>query len=81
MSGVDPVAVAMINLAREAVRWSEDQMGELASSESSVGRCGSFWRQRDLQRRTACSKVSGVARHLGQMEGRSQLNQEGWAAK
>ena len=71
MSGGKPVDVAIINLAREDTRWSEVQMGELASSESSLGRCSSFWRERDLQWRTACSKVSGEARHLGQMEGRS----------
>ena len=49
-------------------------MGESASSELTLGRCSSFWRERDLQWRTACSKVSGEARHLGQREGRSRLN-------
>ena len=81
MSGGNPVVVEMINLAREAIRRSEDQMGKSASSETRVGRCSSFWREQDLQCRTACSKVSGAARHLGHMEGRLRLNQEGWAAK
>ena len=56
-------------------------MGESASSESSLGRCSSFWRERDLQWRTACSQVLGATRHLGQVEGRSRLNHEGWAAR
>ena len=81
MSGGKPVEVVRINLARAATRWSEVQMGESASNESSPGRYCSFWRERDLQWRTACSKVSGEARHLGQREGRSRLNQEGWAAR
>ena len=72
MSGGNPVAVEMINLARKAMRCSEDQMGESASSESSPGRCSTFWREWDLQWRISCSKVSGAARHLGQMEGRLQ---------
>ena len=81
MSGGKPVEVARINLARSATRWSEDQMVESASSESSPGRWSSFWRERDLQWRTACSKVAGEVRHLGQREGSSRLNQEGWAAR
>ena len=81
MSGGKPVEVVRINLARAATRWSEVQMGESASSESSPGRYSSFWCERDLQRRTACSKVSGEDRHLGQREGSSRLNQEGWAAR
>ena len=65
-----PVEVVIINLVRETTRWSEVQMGESASSESSLGRCSSFWWVWELQWRTACSKVSGEARHLGQKEGR-----------
>ena len=56
-------------------------MGASASSESSLGRYSSFWRERDLQWRIACSKVSGEARHLGQRDGRSRLNQDGSAAR
>ena len=67
--------VVITNLVRAV------QMGESASSESSPGRYSSFWRERDLQWRTAWSKVSGEAWHLGQREGRSRLNQEGWAAR
>ena len=81
ISGGKPVEVVRINLARAATRWLEVQMGESASSEMSPGRCNSFWREHDLQWRTACSKVAGEARHLGQREGRSQLNQDGWAAR
>ena len=81
MSGGKPVEVVRINLARAATRWSKVQTWEPASSESSPGRKSSFWRERDLQWRMACSKVSGEARHLGQREGSSRLNQEGWAAK
>ena len=73
--------LVMINLAREATRWSEDQTGESLSSESRLGRYSSFWGERDLRWRMACSKASGEARHLGQREGRSWLNQEGWAAR
>ena len=69
--------VVRIYLARAATRWSEVQMGESASSESSHGRYSSLWRERDLQWRTVCSKVSGEARHLGQREGSSRLNHEG----
>ena len=81
MSGGKPVDVEIRNLAREATTSSEDQMGDSASSESSFGRCSSFWCERDLQLRTACSKVAGEAQNLGQMEGRSRLNQEGCAAR
>ena len=81
MSGGKPVEVVRINFARAATRWSEVQMGESASSESSVGRYSSFWRERDLQWRIACSKISGEVRHLGQREGRSRLDQDGWAAR
>ena len=56
-------------------------MGESASSESSWGRCSSCMREWDLRRRIACSKVSGPAWHFGQIEGRSQLNHQGWAAR
>ena len=35
MSGGKPVEVVRMNLAREATRWSEVQMGESASSETS----------------------------------------------
>ena len=80
MSGGKPVEVVRINLARAATRWSEVQMGESVSSELSPRRYSFFWRERALQWRTACLKVSGEARHLGQTEGRSWLNQEGWAA-
>ena len=38
MSGGKPVEVVRINLARLATRWSEVQIGESASSESSRGR-------------------------------------------
>ena len=54
ISGGKPVDVALMYLAREATRWSDDQMGELASSESSFGRWSSLWREGDLQWRTAC---------------------------
>ena len=77
MSRGKPVVVEIINLAREAMRCSEDQMGESASSELSFGRWSSFWWEQDLQWRKVCSKVSGAAQHLGQIEGRSWLNQEG----
>ena len=77
MSGGKPVEVVRINLARAATRWSKVQMGESASSESSPGRYSSFWQERDLQWRTAWSKVSGEARHLGQREGSLRLNQKG----
>ena len=77
MWGGKPVEVVRINLARVATSLSEVQMGESASSESSLGRYSSFWRELDLQWRMACSKVSGEARHLGQREGRSRLNQDG----
>ena len=49
MSGGKPVEVVSINFARAATSWSEVQMGESASSESSLGRYSSFWRERDLQ--------------------------------
>ena len=77
MSGGKPVEDVRINLAKAATRWSEIQMGESASSESSPGRYSSVWREQDLPWRTACSKVSGEVRHLGQRQGRSWLNQEG----
>lgn len=71
----------IINLVREATRWSEDKRGESAPSQLSFGRCSSFRRKQDLQGGTACSKVSGAAQHLGQIEGMSQLNHEGCAAR
>ena len=44
----NPVVVAMINLAKAAIRYSENQMGKSASSKSSVGRNSSFYWERDL---------------------------------
>ena len=38
MSGGKPVEVVKINLAKLATSWSEVQMGESASSQSSSGR-------------------------------------------
>ena len=72
MSGGKLVVVEIRYLVREAMRCSEDQMGESASSESSLGRYSSFWWERDLQWRTACSKVSRAAQHLEQIERRSR---------
>ena len=74
MSGGKPVDVAITNLARVATRWSETQMGDSASIESSLGWGGSFWREGDLQWGMACSKVWGEAWHLGQWEERARLN-------
>jgi len=81
MSGGKPVAMSAINLERMAISRSEDHRGEAASSQVRAGRRLSFRRRRASQWRMACSKVSAVARHLGQREGVSRLNQEGWAAR
>ena len=59
MSGGKPVEVAIINLASEATRWSENQMGESASRESSLGRYSSFRGNR------TCSEGQHVRRFPG----------------
>ena len=66
--------------AKRREGW-EEALSQAAPSEVRAGRRLSLRWRRASQWRTACSKVSAAARHLGQVEGVSQLYQDGCAAR
>ena len=81
MSGGKPVAVWSTQEASAIKSSEEDQRGESSSTEDTPWRRRYLCVRRASQWRMACSKVLGAERHLGQREGVSLLNQEGWAAR